>query len=113
MARSRKHTPIGGITLADSEKLEKRKNHRRERRRIHQTLTENACADVLPHTRELSNPWTMSKDGKYYFGASAEPCDFPKVMYALREARAPLLVAKIGNTVGRQIGQHCGYDTPS
>ena len=24
--------------------------------------------EVLPHYRELSNPWSMGKDGRFYFG---------------------------------------------
>ena len=28
--------------------------------------------DVLPHRRELSNPWVMGKDGKMWLGAWAE-----------------------------------------
>jgi len=24
--------------------------------------------EVLPHYRELSNPWCMGKDGRFYFG---------------------------------------------
>ena len=78
MARSRKHTPIFGITLAASEKQEKRKNHRRERRRIHAVLATDPQADLMPHTKELSNPWGMAKDGKYYWGARAEPRDLRK-----------------------------------
>ena len=66
MARSRKKVPITGISSAASEKAEKQANHRRERRRIRQVLSSGPHADVLPHTRELSNPWSMAKDGKVY-----------------------------------------------
>jgi hypothetical protein len=76
MSRSRKKTPIGGITSATSEKAEKLANHRRERRRIRQRLATEPEADVLPHTRELSNPWAMAKDGKYYFA----PWKYPREM---------------------------------
>ena len=64
MARSRKHTPISGITCAATEKWAKQKNHRRERRRVRSVLATQPERDVLPHTRELSDPWTMPKDGK-------------------------------------------------
>ena len=32
-------------------------------------LSGRAEADVLPHTREVSNAWSMSNDGKTYVGA--------------------------------------------
>lgn len=73
MSRSRKKTPITGISLADSEKAEKQANHRRERRRVRQVLAAEPEAEVLPHTRELSNPWLMSKDGKVYRAAWKDP----------------------------------------
>lgn len=66
MSRSRKKTPIAGITTAASEKAEKQANHRRERRRIRQVLAVEPEPDILPHTRELSDPWAMAKDGKVY-----------------------------------------------
>jgi hypothetical protein len=69
MARSRRKTPIIGITGAVSEKAEKQAAHRKERRKVRAVLSGRAEADVLPHTREVSNPWSMSKDGKTYVGA--------------------------------------------
>ena len=69
MARSRKKTPVTGITSAESEKADKLAAHRRERRKIRQQMTVDANADVLPHTREVSNPWAHAKDGKVYRGA--------------------------------------------
>lgn len=73
MARSFRHTPIVGITTADSEKLDKRIANRRERSRIRQILLSlvgagDDCLDslVLPHRRELSNVWSFDKDGKQY-----------------------------------------------
>ena len=78
MSRSRRKTPITGISAADSEKAEKAANHRRERRRVRQVLGAEPEADVLPHTRELSNPWLMSKDGKVYRAGWKDPVDFRK-----------------------------------
>ena len=75
MARSRKKTLISGMTMAVSEKVEKTKNHRRERRRVHEVLATQAEPDLLPHTRELSDPWTMVKDGKVFLGSFARPKD--------------------------------------
>lgn len=78
MSRSRRKTPITGISTAESEKAEKAANHRRERRRVRQVLGADPAADVLPHTRELSNPWVMSKDGKVYRADWKDPADFRK-----------------------------------
>ena len=78
MARSRKKTPKSGITNAASEKTEKRANHRRERRSVKQTLHVNPAVDVLPHTRELSDPGSMAKDGKVFLGNRASRKDLKK-----------------------------------
>ncbi|RPI73311.1 MAG: hypothetical protein EHM38_00615 [Geobacteraceae bacterium] len=73
MTRSRKKTPITGITTAESEKAEKLAAHKRERRRVRQTIQSDPNAEILPHTREWSSPWLMAKDGKIYHGARVEP----------------------------------------
>jgi len=78
MARSRKKTPKAGITSARSEKADKSANHRRERRRIRQTLDSDPQSEILPHTKELSNPWSMSKDGKVFLGKRASRTDLRK-----------------------------------
>jgi len=77
MSRSRRRTPVCGITTAQSEKQDKVAAHRRERRRVHAVLAtmlapEPAC-DVLPHRRELSNVWSYAKDGKQYLGPRPRP----------------------------------------
>ena len=69
MARSRRKTPIVGITGAVSEKAEKQAAHRKERRKVRAVLAQAPEAEVLPHAREVSDPWSMSKDGKTYVGA--------------------------------------------
>ena len=73
MTRSRKKTPITGITTAESEKAEKLAAHKRERRRVRQKIQSDPDAEILPHTREVSSPWQMAKDGKTYHGARVEP----------------------------------------
>jgi hypothetical protein len=78
MARSRKKTPITGVTMARSKKADKQTNHRRERRRVRQKLDVDAAPDVLPHTKELSDPWSMAKDGKIYLGRRTTSRDFRK-----------------------------------
>ena len=68
MGHSRRKAPITGITSAESEKADKQAAHRRERRNVRERLAVEPAADLLPHTRELSNPWAYAKDGKVYRG---------------------------------------------
>jgi hypothetical protein len=66
MIRSQKRTPIAGLTTAKSEKDDKRLPNRRIRRRVKVVLAGRPEDDLLPTRRELSNPWTMAKDGKIW-----------------------------------------------
>jgi len=75
MARSKRKTPIIGITGATSEKAEKQAAHRKERRKVRGVLSGRAETELLPHTREVSNPWSMSKDGKTYVGGKLSAKD--------------------------------------
>lgn len=61
MSRSRKRTPVCGMTTAHSEKEDKRRANRKLRRRV-----ARAPANA-PALREVSNVWTMAKDGKQRF----------------------------------------------
>jgi len=76
MARSVKRTPVSGITTAKSEKYDKRMANRKLRRAVRQALHRAECVEVLPHRRELTDPWTMAKDGKMWFDATR----FPKLL---------------------------------
>jgi hypothetical protein len=76
MARSTKRTSIAGISMASSEKADKRLANRRYRRRVRQVLATEPGADLLPERRELSNVWTMAKDGKHWF----DPLLYPGVL---------------------------------
>jgi hypothetical protein len=76
MSGSRRKTPISGITTAASEKQDKRLANRRLRRAVKQALHAVDYPEVLPHRRELTNPWTMAKDGKRWF----DPRRFPEVL---------------------------------
>jgi hypothetical protein len=78
MAHSRKKTPVIGITGAESEKPEKQANHRRERKRVRQTLATEPDIETLPHTKQLSSPWSMAKDGKVFLGRRASSKDLRK-----------------------------------
>ncbi len=76
MSRSRKRTPIHGITMARSEKPDKRRYNRRFRHVCKQVLHVDPAREVLPHLREYSNPWSMDKDGKVRF----DPARYPELM---------------------------------
>lgn len=74
MSRSRRRTPIFGITTARSEKQDKKTWHRklRVKSRIQLLAVDEGAPDaaenlILVHAREVSNPWSMAKDGKRYW----------------------------------------------
>jgi hypothetical protein len=75
MSRSRRKTPICGITTARSEKQDKRIANRRLRRRVRSRLHVDPDAP-LPLLREVSNPWLMDKDGKMLI----DPARHPEIM---------------------------------
>lgn len=67
MSRSRRKTPICGITTAASEHFDKQIWHQAYRKAVRQRLATNPHQDS-PHLREFFNPWSMGKDGKRYWG---------------------------------------------
>jgi hypothetical protein len=71
MSRSKRKSPVVGMTTARSEKQDKRWNNRLLRRKIHQAIHQGD--DILPHVNEVSNPWSMDKDGKRRFDPHREP----------------------------------------
>ncbi|MEI5680488.1 MULTISPECIES: hypothetical protein [unclassified Mesorhizobium] len=73
MARSKKKTPICGMTTADSDKPFKAAEHRRERRSVRRAL--DGGADV-PSPLQFGNPWASEKDGKHWFDRQG----FPELM---------------------------------
>lgn len=66
MSRSRRYTPIIGVGGAASEKSEKRQWHQRWRAKQRaQIANYTEARDLIPvDFREVSNPWSMAKDGK-------------------------------------------------
>jgi hypothetical protein len=64
MARSRRKTPICGITTARSEKQDKKIWHSRYRAAVRTHLRSNRDQDLMPLPREVSNVWDFAKDGK-------------------------------------------------
>lgn len=67
MSRSRRKTPIRGITSAVSEHYDKQAWHRSYRAAVRRQLATEPDSE-LPHHREFSDPWRMAKDGKGYYG---------------------------------------------
>lgn len=69
MSRSRKKSPVTGITVADSEAQDKRLWHKRLRAMTRARLAHED--DPFPvAVNEASSPWLMSKDGKRWWGRS-------------------------------------------
>lgn len=66
MSRSRRKTPIFGITSATSEAHDKAAWHRAYRRAENQRMTANSKTEPH-HFREFYNPWKMDKDGKHWW----------------------------------------------
>lgn len=69
MSRSRRKTPIHGVTTAASEAYDKARWHRAFRRAENQRLATNPDSEPR-HVREFSDPWSMQKDGKYWCGTA-------------------------------------------
>jgi hypothetical protein len=76
MSRSKRKTSIAGNATSCSEKQDKRDYNRRYRHVCKQSLHTNYERELLPHLKEYSNPWSMSKDGKRWFDAKK----YPKMM---------------------------------
>jgi hypothetical protein len=78
MSRSRRRTPIIGIAGSNrvSEKQDKRFNNRAFRRKNRVKLQIEGEDFEGIAVDEVSNLWTMTKDGKFYF----DPKKFPKLM---------------------------------
>ncbi len=70
MSRSRRKNPIMGITTAESESAGKAQWHRRHRCEERARLKSEAEGYVARSHREHSNPWSMEKDGKMYWGGA-------------------------------------------
>jgi len=79
---SKRKTPVCGVTSAASEKADKLAWHRRLRRasrqRIVQAGEDSDATALLPQPKDVSNPWSMSKDGKRRFEPSRVPSKMRK-----------------------------------
>ena len=74
MSRSYRKTPVMGYTKCHSEKFDKITWHRRLRsqERIKLSSINNLDDYITVDRREVSNPWSMGKDGKQYFSLSKQ-----------------------------------------
>ncbi len=68
MSRSRRKTPISGMTSAASDHRWKKIAARKPRHRVKQELTAKLECGRFPGKRwDLVDPWTSEKDGKSYW----------------------------------------------
>ena len=74
MNRSRRHTPITGITKAESDTRDKVLAHRHQRRRVRTALA-SGREDVATR-REPGDVWSFAKDSKQ----RVDPHRWPKLM---------------------------------
>lgn len=73
MTRSKRKTPICGITTAVSEAEDKALWHRAHRR-IERVALKRDGDEYLASSRHAhSSTWTMDKDGKHFFDAAESP----------------------------------------
>lgn len=73
MSRSKRHTPVRGITTAASEKWDKRIANRAMRRH-NKILVNKFGEDALPlEMNQVMTTWQMGKDGKFHFDPRKEP----------------------------------------
>lgn len=73
MSRSRRKTPVHGITVAESDKWFKMTERRRARRAAAAALRRD---EEPPAAKEFGNPWRSAKDGKSRF----DPAEYPGLM---------------------------------
>ena len=67
MSRSRRKTPIIGITLAESDKSHKVSAHRAERRSVRAIIGSRLDQDDRRlYAKEYGDPWSSPKDGKVF-----------------------------------------------
>ncbi len=91
MGKSKRKTPILGITTSLGHKSFKESEHRAERSKVH-TLLRNAVRIIdnietfiqneilLPHPKEYGNEWASPRDGKSWHGHLENHPDFKKWM---------------------------------
>ena len=80
MSRSKRKNPFCGMTTSESEKEDKRIYNRRFRHKIKQEIHTSSTDDDFDNTvlREVSNPWSMDKDGRQRFDPKKNPEEMRK-----------------------------------
>ena len=76
MSRSHRHNPVGGLTTARSEKEDKRIANRTLRAHVRTRFAMHGDERPLPTLRDVSDRWSMAKDGKFRF----DQLRYPKSM---------------------------------
>lgn len=71
MSRSRKKSKILGFATSDSEAADKRIWHKRMRAAERDRLITDPESEPT-HQNDVSNPWSMAKDGKHYWSEMPE-----------------------------------------
>lgn len=66
MSRSKRKTPIVGVTTMPSDKPFKKQEHQRERSAVKAKLKHTVDGDSLPPSKAFGDPWKGEKDGKQY-----------------------------------------------
>lgn len=78
MTRSRRKTPIFGITTAESEKNFKAQEHQRERSAVRDVINGFIVHDpseedaTIPAPKKFGNPWAGPKDGRRFWKNAKE-----------------------------------------
>lgn len=78
MSRSYRYSPFTGNSFAESEKQDKRRANRRQRRMIRESMTSEFDGLVLPDIREVSNAAAFRKDGKQHITPATQ--DYERLM---------------------------------
>lgn len=77
MSRSRRHTPICGISKAKSDKPEKILAHRAFRAALRRVMARGE--HEMPSHRQYGGSWTMAKDGKQFLTAATR-AKYPELL---------------------------------
>lgn len=110
MSRSFRHTPCYGHG-GGSEKQDKRIYNRSLRARVRQMLIVEPDFDgvVLPEVRDVSNPWSMAKDGKSYRVSLARITDTLAKVTRLRDGRRRQLLTITDATIDAVIAENRAF----
>jgi hypothetical protein len=72
MSRSRRKTPVSGVTAAPSDKFSKAVANRSHRRALKQATTSDPETPP-PTVEQAMDRWSMAKEGKFRFDPNESP----------------------------------------